>query len=158
MMRVILSITVFLLLSGCKTRDPDAAGLLDDDTAPTSEPESTDDTPAPGGNWSLTCTPTELGTDTTYTLAINGAVSADETQTIAVSASELRGGTSTVIADHQLGHGAVPPAGPVFIGFSGGLLTTDAPNAKGVRPGVLTLARDQNAEGLKVSCQAVQAK
>jgi hypothetical protein len=158
-MRATLIISMLIAVAGCKTRDPDASGLLDDDSAATSEPDA--DAPAPGGDWTITCNPAEPDPDIkAYTLNVSGATTADEAQFVRVSLrlthSEAAAGQD-VVADRVIGHGAIAENGPVFVGFPSGVLTADAPTNGGLRAGVLTLVSGRNTAGLKVTCTAVKS-
>jgi hypothetical protein len=154
MRRVPCLFLTLLVLGACKPRDPDAAGLLDDPTPDTKVQI------AKGGDWDIFCSPLEgAGAGLpTYLLEVEGAVNAgDEAQELLVTVKKSWSGRQDVLANKELGHGAVSAQGPLFVGFTSGVLTADPTPADGktLHTGVLTLAGDQ-AEGLKVSCTATK--
>jgi hypothetical protein len=154
-MRALLPVLILLAAVACKPRDPDAGGLLSD--------ESTTDTKvqiARGGDWHVACRPTEADGDAAqYDLAVEGAVNAgDEAQELLVSVTKAQGGKAQSLVTKELGHGVVSDAGPLFVGFTSGVLTGDPSTVSGkpVYTGVLTLATD-GTEGLKVTCTVARA-
>ncbi len=140
----------------CKTRDPDAGGLLSDDA----DDAATKVQIAKGGDWNVACTPAEAeSTAASYDLAVEGAVNGgDEAQELLVSVAKSQGGKAEHVVTKELGHGAVSDTGPLFVGFTSGVLTADATTVSGKTAyvGVLTLTTD-NTEGLKVSCSVSRA-
>lgn len=140
----------------CKPRDPDAGGLLSDE--PAAEEEIKVEI-AKGGDWIIACKPADAdGGSWTYDLAIEGAVSNDEAQSLLVSVSKSQNGKTQNLVTKELGHGAVSAAGPLFVGFASGVLTGDPGATEGnvAHNGVLTLVKDA-AEGVKVVCRVAKA-
>lgn len=139
----------------CKTRDPDAGGLLSDD-----EDSDTKVQIAKGGEWDVACSPAEAeAAPATYEVSVEGAVNAgDEAQELLVSVTKSQNGKKEGVVSKELGHGAVSEAGPLFVGFTSGVLTGDATTSEGktTYAGVLTLAKE-NTEGLKVNCSVSKA-
>jgi hypothetical protein len=147
---------VLLVLAafGCKPRQWDEGGLLSD------EPTAEEDVVriAKGGDWDIACAPADASEGTlgvaTYLLEVEGAVNAgDEAQELLVSVKKSYSGRQDVLVTKQLGHGAVSRQGPLFVGFTSGVLTGDPVEIAGkpVHAGVLTLAPGET-EGLKVNC------
>ncbi len=155
-MRKLVCLLLACSTFACKTRDPDAGGLLSD------EPDAADAKVqiAKGGDWNVACSPVEAeSTAASYDLAVEGAVNAgDEAQELLVTVAKSQGGKAENIVTKELGHGAVSETGPLFVGFTSGVLTADATTVSGKTTyvGVLTLAKD-NTEGLKVSCSVSKA-
>lgn len=156
-MRLFALTMTILSLFACKPRDPEAGGLLSEDTP-------ADDGKvhiAKGGDYHVECAPAEadlpLGSPT-YLLEVEGAANAgDEAQELLVTVKKSWSGRQDVVASKELGHGAVSEGGPLFVGFTSGVLTGDVSNGQKANAytGILTLAGD--VEGLKVTCQVLRA-
>lgn len=163
-MFVLSSLGALLTLTlACKTRDPNAGGLLDDDeTTPTL---GLIDPPASGnGQWTVTCVEQDGGAEdgpaASYRFAVLGAVDErDETQAISVSVEKLGGAAggarARTLADSEPGRGALSIGGPLFLGFASGVLTAE-PSGDGRHIGVTTLQRDDEAQALSVTCVVVK--
>jgi hypothetical protein len=149
----ILGAAGMLLTAACKPRNPDEGGLLQSDDELTAPVQSE---VKPGGDFHLSCQPADGDPDhATYTFEVTGAVSEqDESQDVLVTVAKSEsGGKPSVLGSKLEGHGAISVSGPVFVGFPLGVLTADpAPRGQSAHPGVLTLAGDPKADGLKVSC------
>jgi hypothetical protein len=153
----------------CRTRDPDAAGLLDAEPDPAGEgveaasaPEggSPQETLAPEGNWRLSCSPADAGKKT-YVLTVRGAARPDdESQPLRVSLGLDQGQGSQTLGQNEMGRGAVDPRGPIFVGFESGVLTAEfnAGLESGSHQGVITLSKDKDADALSVVCKVERIK
>lgn len=153
----------------CRTRDPEAAGLLDAEPDPAGEeadaaalPEggTPQETVAPEGSWRLSCSPADAGKKV-YVLTVQGAARPDdESQPLRVSLGIDQGQGPQVLGHNEMGRGAVDPRGPVFVGFESGVLTAEY-NARpgGVsHQGVITLSKDKDADALSVLCTVERIK
>jgi len=157
-MRLTTVLTVVLALAACKTRDPDRAGLLDEEDG---EVEGTPtglqlaDQPATGGAWDIDCKTASGGER--FHVEVDGAVSAtDEAQPLVVSITRFVGDEQHAVVTGDRGRGAASEGGPLFIGFQSGVLTAER-GAGGALAGVLTLSRDQKARALDVTCTLAKA-
>ena len=151
-MRHLVLVAALAAVFACKPRNPDEGGLLSDDAGKAPVQTSV----APGGQFHLHCQPADEAADaTTYDVDVAGAVDEkDESQDVLVSVARTAHGATDVLADKLEGRGALSVQGPVFVGFPMGVLTADpqAGGKPGAHMGVLTLANDLSASGLKVSC------
>lgn len=147
-------------LGACRTRDPDAEGLLDADPQLQKDEAAAiaDEGIANDGNWRVTCKPADGSGDKAYILLIHGATSArDETQPLRVSlAIERSNGLETLSRD-EMGRGAIDPKGALFVGFESGVLTGEAGTQQASYQGVMTLSKDRDADALAVQCTAEKA-
>lgn len=155
MVRQVTLVMTMLALSvtsvSCKAHNDGARSL--------SAAEEAKETPAPvaaGGRWEVVCQSVETPTDKAiYKLNVRGAVSeTDEGQAILVSVTKVVGSTSEQVATEEPGHGAISEKGQGFLGFTSGVLTSLYQPSAGSRAhtGVLTLAKLQQVEGLRVGC------
>ncbi|MEN9833826.1 MAG: hypothetical protein RL011_19 [Pseudomonadota bacterium] len=155
MIRQLTVIGAFVALSvsaaGCKAHNVGARSL--------SAAEEAKEEPAPvadGGRWEVVCQSVESPADkAVYKLTVRGAVSeTDEGQSILVSVAKVVGSTLEQISKDEPGHGAISEKGQGFLGFTSGVLTSLYQPSAGSRAhtGVLTLAKLQQVEGLRVGC------
>lgn len=156
-MRYYLLPLILLMAVACKPRDPDSGGLF----AADAENDEVRVPIAKGGDWNVHCQSTETDSGLrSYEFRVEGAVNnGDEAQELLVSVSKTQDGKTQDLVVKNLGHGAVSEAGPLFVGFTSGVLTADAATVDGkvVYTGVLTLTPD-HTEGLKVQCSVERAK
>mgnify|MGYP006275154705 CR=1 FL=1 len=136
---------------GCKAHNAGAKSL--------SAAEEAKETAAPvaeGGRWEVICQSVETPVDKTlYKISVRGAVSeTDEGQAILVSVTKVAGSVTEQISTDEPGHGAISEKGQGFLGFTSGVLTSLYQPSAGAKPhtGVLTLAKLQQVEGLRVGC------
>ena len=168
-----LLILGMLSLAACRTRDPDALGLLDapvqgeefgDDEAGIDGGEARQEVVAADGNWQIQCSPADqqAGDTRSYQLVVRGAIRPDdELQPLLVNIKVERAGQATVLGEDEMGRGAVDPQGAIFVGSAAGVLTAEYRD-KGERPmhhqGVITLAKDKDADALAVFCKVDRIK
>lgn len=167
---------------GCKKKNSSDGGLLDDppQTSPgASAPQATSPTSgedpaqtaltspqvAPGGDWKLTCRPSDVPQDPrVYTIEITGAVSETSenqpikitiTKSITTAAAGVKPDNPSpiTIATAEGGRGAIAPLGNLFVGFAGGALTGQYQASTKKHEGLLTLVQDQDVSGLGVLCE-----
>src|SRR5690606_3109014 len=118
-------------------------------------------TVADEGNWQVSCVPSgDYESQLQYVFAVKGAVDErDETQPVLVSVTR-KDGTDKVIADAIPGRGAISGKYGIFLGFHAGALTAETPAFEQDPPsyrGVLTLAEDERAAALDVTCVATKS-
>lgn len=152
---------ILVIFSGlaCRTRDPDAEGLLDSEPQLQKEEAAAiaEEGVANDGSWRVNCKPTDGG-EKTYVLFVQGATSAlDETQPLRVSLSIERGNQRQTLSTDEMGRGAIDPKGALFVGFESGVLTGEAGEKQATYQGVMTLSKDNDADALAVQCFAEKA-
>lgn len=164
-------LSIFLLFSigylqSCKKKNSQDGGLLEEPAKPKGaiSPASLNALgPSAGGDWKITCVPTENPNDPrVYIIDLSGAVSEiDENQTVKISIHKTTkvpvapSETSKEIAKDELGRGLIAKQGAIFFGFAGGALTGQYQANTKKHDGLLTLVQDQDVAGLGVSCEAV---
>jgi hypothetical protein len=148
-------IIIGLCAVGCRTRDPDAAGLLSDGAEEVVAAPGAAVSPAPGA-YAISCHAQDPEiTPDTFAFSVRGAVSpSDESQPLVVSVDRFAGKKRRAVAYELPGRGFVKPQGNLFVGFGNGALTADlAGDGVATHTGLLTLTDDPGIESLAVDCR-----
>jgi len=152
----IVAVIVMLASGACKTRDPEAAGVL------SYQPSTLEDSQEAFGTINIVCTPAP-GVEgdpmaVRYLFTIAGAVSdTDEGQPVLVTVERemLDNGFREPLSSYEAGRGAVSKSGSIFLGFPSGVLTANygaASMGSSTHGGVMTLSTDASATALSVNC------